>query len=143
MSDSLEARVAALEARIAALESGATAAAALPQVDIDEPQWGDPLIRVNPPKWKGQPFKGSPMSLCSPEFLRAFASFKQWCAGKERREGKEKYAGYSMRDAAKALAWAARLEMTKAAKSAPSVPQDLDDPEADVFQGQFDDGHPF
>lgn len=105
---SLEAKVSALEARLASLEAGRTGRAELPQVDIDDPQYGDPVVRRDPPRWKGASRKGDNFSRCPPDFLKALAAFLQWKAAKNDAEGEKRYAGFARLDAARALAWAER-----------------------------------
>jgi len=153
--ESLAARVAALEARLVSAEKVRTAHAELPEVDIDSDR-GNPVVRKDPPRWKGESFVGSPYSACSAEYLRALAGFLQWKAKKNDEEGKEKYAGYDRLDAARALAHAARIEA--AAKEAKRygttghgasakhavTPEPDGDGEADVWApGGNDDSIPF
>jgi hypothetical protein len=146
----LEARVGTLEARIRSLESGSTSAATLPEVDIDG-QHGDPVVRKDPKRWEGASFVGSPFSRCPPDYLRTMASFLQWRAGKERAEpAKAQYARYSMLDAARALAWAKRIEegRGRAARGQPPPEPEPDrwspDPEADSpWPASRDDEIPF
>lgn len=104
--DKLEAKVAAIEAQLAGTR---VAPADLPEVDIND-KFGDPEIRRDPPRWKGESFVGSRMSECSAEYLRAQSLFMKWKAGKNAAEGKAKYAEYDLRDAARALAHAKRKE---------------------------------
>lgn len=90
-----------------------------PDSEIDDPEWGDKEIRKDPPRWKGEAFKGRRWSQTSPEYLDAMANFLDWSAGKKREEaaaatGEEqakliKYAGYDEADAAKVRAWSKRL----------------------------------
>ena len=90
-----------------------------PDSEIDDPEGGDKEIRKDPPRWKGDSFKGRKWSETSPEYLDAMANFLDWTAGKKREEAaaasgedaatKLKYAGYDEADAAKVRAWAKRL----------------------------------
>lgn len=108
-----EDRIAKLEARVAALEEATKPA------DIDG-QYGDPEIRKDPsPKhWTGASYKGRKMSQCPPEYLDAFAKYKDACAYMNEKEGdpdKAKYVTYDRRDAKRARAWAERLRSRPAA----------------------------
>jgi hypothetical protein len=115
------ARLAAVEARLAALESGggsarasggaSSAGAVASDYEMSGPK-GDPLLKKHPPRWGGPPgeFVGKRFSQCSPEILDEVAGFLDWKAGKEAETpGKEKYAAYSRKDAARARGYAARL----------------------------------
>jgi len=158
MATSIEDRVSALEAECAAIKArlAATPAKAdLPEVDIDS-EYGNPVVQKDPPRWKGDSFVGSPYSLCSAEYLRGLAGFLQWKAKKNAEEGKEKFAKYDLLDAARALAWAKRLDATAqevrrygttghgaSAKHA-VTPEPDGDGEADVWVSAGDtDGIPF
>jgi hypothetical protein len=113
------ARLAAIEARLAALESGggassgSTSAAGAVATDYEmSGQYGDPILKKHPPRWTGPAgeFVGKRFSQCSPEILDVVAGFNDWKADKEASTpGKEKYAAYSRKDAARARGWAARL----------------------------------
>ena len=103
----VEERLTMLEAKVAGLVEAAQPA------DIDG-KFGDPEIRKDPsPKyWTGESFQGRKMSACSPDYLEAFAKYKEACAFMNEREGdatKAKYVGYDRRDAKRARAWAERL----------------------------------
>ena len=125
-----EIRFAAIEERLHQLEIGREkpASGGGPQPADDyalDGQYGDPVIKKDPPRWKGESFVGQPMSQTSPEYLRNLAGFQMWKAGKddeavktltgEEKEKKIKYAGYARKDAGLALGWALRIE--KRAKS--------------------------
>lgn len=112
----VETELAAVKAQLASNAAGRTAAATLPSVNIDN-EHGDPVVRKDPPRWKGVTHVGSHYSMCPPGYLRELAGFLQWKAGKELAEGKEKYSGYSMLDAARALAHADRIEQAGAKQS--------------------------
>lgn len=103
----LEERLTALEAKVAGLVE------AMAPADIDG-KFGDPDIRKDPSAkyWSGESFQGRKMSQCTPEYLEAFAKYKEACAHMNEREGdpaKAKYVGYDRRDAKRARAWAERL----------------------------------
>lgn len=131
MSDPvIMARLAAIEARLAALEGGgarsngagsSSGGAVATDYEMSGPK-GDPVLKKHPPRWDGPPgeFVGKRYSQCSPEILDVVAGFLDWKAEKEAAEpGKEKYAGYSRKDAARARGWAARL---RAGWTAPPEP---------------------
>jgi hypothetical protein len=105
-------RIAALEARVAALETKSSPRPAAPSAagadDLDS-TYGNFVVRKNPPRWKGTPIDGKRLSECEPDALDALAGYLEWVAGKKAEEGKEKYAAYDRRDAARARGWAARL----------------------------------
>lgn len=103
----VEERLAALEAKVAGLIEAAQPA------DIDG-KFGDPDIRKDPSVkyWSGESYQGKKMSQCPPDYLEAFAKYKDACAHMNEREGnpeKAKYVGYDRRDAKRARAWAERL----------------------------------
>lgn len=80
--------------------------------DLDG-QYGDPVVKKDPPKWKGDSFIGCKLSECSVEFLESFAGFKAWQASKDDEKGTDedgKKAWYSRKDAARALGWAIRIK---------------------------------
>ena len=109
----VEERIAMLEARVASLEEAAKPA------DIDG-KYGDPDIRKDPSMkyWTGTSYVGRKMSETSPEYLEAFAKYKEACAVMNEREAdpaKAKYIGYDRRDAKRARAWAERLRTRPAA----------------------------
>jgi hypothetical protein len=111
--DELEIRITALEARLAALGTKAPAGpGAKPMnVDIDDPKWGDPEVKYVPKKWDGPSFVGYRFSGCPVHFLEFMAGeltrSAEW-KDSQGDEQKAKYAAMDRRDAAKALAWAAR-----------------------------------
>jgi hypothetical protein len=142
---SIEARLAALEGRVAQLEGRAVAAPPPPRgnapppsavdADIDDPQYGDPKVRFDPRDWKGASHKGEAMSRCPPAFLRELASALEYFATKNDQNNALDAKGrpksyWDRKDAAKARAWAARIE----ANGAP--------PLVDDYEGG-DEGLPF
>lgn len=97
-----------------------------PDSEIDS-QYGNPVVRKDPPRWVGISCVGMPYSKCPPDFLDSLAGFLEWCAGREETTpGKEKYAAYSRKDAARALGWARRLRANPAKQ--PSLPQQQEVP---------------
>ena len=105
---SVEGELVAMRAQLAAVTSRAVAPD-LPEADI-ESEYGNPEIRKDPPRWKGESCVGRHYSECPADYLRSLAGLLQWKAKKNDEDGKEKYAGYDRRDAARALAWAARKD---------------------------------
>lgn len=100
--------VRALRAEVAQLRA-APSAPALPvasDADLDG-KYGDEQVKKDPPRWEGDRVAPCRMSECSPEYLDALADFLQWKADNPR-EGKEKYASYDRKSAARARGWAAR-----------------------------------
>lgn len=122
--DALAARVEALEQRVAVLQAarGATPAAApapasAPGDDIVadlDGEYGDPEVRRDPPRWKGESMVGKRFSECSPEYLGELAGFKRWCAQRDDEaqavDAKGRPKSYWARlDAARAAGWAQRI----------------------------------
>src|ERR1044072_4744523 len=75
--------------------------------------YGDPVVRKDPSSkyWEGPSYSGVKLSECPPDYLDAFAKYKDACAYANEQEGKPekaKYATYDRRDAARARGWAAR-----------------------------------
>jgi hypothetical protein len=120
--DALAARVEALEQRVAVLQAGRAAAPAHapaaapadePVADLDS-EYGDPEVRRDPPRWKGESMVGKHYSECSPEYLGELAGFKRWCASRDDEQqavdAKGRPKSYWARlDAARAAGWAARI----------------------------------
>ena len=117
----LVARVEALEARLAAQPAAAPVAPAAASAtvavaddyDLDSP-YGDPEVRRDPPRWKGEPMAGKRYSQTSPEFLECIAGFLEWAASQadakgEMTTGGKPRAPYLRRDAARARGWRLRL----------------------------------
>lgn len=115
MSDAILARLTAIEARLAALESGTgarvastTSSAGRVADDRDlDGQHGNPTVKFDPKRWDGVSHKGLPFSECEPAFLDCYAEALEWSAANPK-AGKEKYADYDARDAARARGWAQR-----------------------------------
>lgn len=109
----LETRVAALELLVASLRAAQSAGASPKGVatdrELDDPRWGDPVVRKDPPRYQGGSCVGLQYSRCPPEYLDELAGFLEWRADKEEQnEEKKKYARYSRLDARRARGWAAR-----------------------------------
>jgi hypothetical protein len=126
----VDARLAALEARMAALEArlagGATGGVVAPQAvgqgaiatdyDLDS-EWGDEIVKKDPPRWRGESFAGCKMSQCSADYLNELAGFFDWKAMKDAEQGSYKNAKgeivptkpqYAQKSAARARGWAKR-----------------------------------
>lgn len=124
MSDVILARLTAIEARLAALESGTgarvastTSSAGRVADDRDlDGQHGNPSVKFDPKRWDGLTHKGLPFAECDPAFLDCYAEALEWSAANPR-EGKEKFAAYDAKDAARARGWAARLRKSPRAAS--------------------------
>ncbi len=90
--------------------SGAGAPAAGRVADLREIQGerGDPKIGKRPKTWEGDFPEGLRASQCHPDFLDEYAGLLDWKADHPR-EGKEKYADYDRRDAARCRRWAVEI----------------------------------
>lgn len=75
------------------------------ELDSDK---GDPTVQRDPKRWKGESFIGCRFSECTPDYLDVMAEQKDWQADNPR-EGKEQYAKYDRKDAARARGWARRI----------------------------------
>lgn len=124
--DSIKAKMDALAAQprpASAAPSGEVAS----DSDLDG-QFGNPEIRKDPPRWKGESYAGQHYSAAPAEYLESLAGFLIWCADRDEQTGdadKIKYAGYKRRDAARARGWAKRkLEGKAPAPADSSDPQD-------------------
>lgn len=114
----LAARVEALEARLDATTPVAPAAASATvavadDYDLDSP-YGDPEVRRDPPRWKGEPMAGKRYSQTSAAFLECIAGFLEWAASQAEAKGEMTTGGkprapYLRRDAARARGWRLRL----------------------------------
>lgn len=76
-------------------------------------QWGNPEVRKDPPRWKGDTHHGMRFSECSVDYLDEAAKFNDWLADRFDEEGKKDDKGRPMaywkrKDAALARGWAAR-----------------------------------
>lgn len=94
--------------------------ALLTDEELDADAHNDPVVRKALPAkyWTGESFVGKRLSLCTPEFLVAYAKYKGVCAFMSRKEyakdpvknaAKAKYAEYDEKDSARALSWARRI----------------------------------
>jgi hypothetical protein len=81
--------------------------------DLDG-QYGDPLIKKDPPRWDGGPVAPCHMSEAPPEWLENLANFLDWRAAQqdEKQEVDNKgrpRSDWSRKDAARARGWARRI----------------------------------
>jgi len=75
--------------------------------DLDSER-GDPAIKFNPRRWEGPSYVGFTYSQTCAEFLDLVAESLEWSADNPK-AGKEKYAAYDRKDAARARGWAHRF----------------------------------
>lgn len=69
---------------------------------------GDPQIRKDPPRWKGESMVGRRFSECPSAYLDVLAEFRDF-TGTRPLPGKDpKYAQYDLKDAARARGWSLR-----------------------------------
>lgn len=95
---------------------------------------GDPEVRKDPPRWKGESFAGRRMSACPPDYLRQYADFEEWKGMKTLGEPdpeKRKYVTYNLRNAALAKGWA---EINSSPQHAPAMRSmdDISDADEDI-----------
>lgn len=110
-----------LDQVLALLAKGAAPSGGVASDEELDGQYGDPQVRKDPTRWKGQSYVGCNFSCTAPDYLEALASLFDWKAGKdkekaadaskptEEREKAAKYARYSETDARRARGWAKRL----------------------------------
>lgn len=129
---STEERITALEATVRLLQQtvaaiiGGTAprggASFAQPVDLDS-EYGNPVMKKDPPRWKGESYVGKTLSQCPPDYLENLAGFREWQAEKNEADpAKAKYAGNDRKDAARARGWAARLRASRPAAVHASPP---------------------
>lgn len=130
---------AALGATVPSSSSGGGSGAGRVANDQElDSQYGDPVVRKDPTAryWTGASYGGCQLSECPPDYLDAFAKYKDACAYVNEKEGKaekQKYVEYDRRDAARARGWAARLRgggwkpKTGGGKGPPVSDEDYDD----------------
>lgn len=89
---------------------------------------GDPEVKRDPARWKGESMVGRRYSETSPEWLEQHAGFCEWKASKDlQNPEKVKWAGYSLRDAALAKGWAQALKSGAVKATAYSPPREDDE----------------
>lgn len=99
---------------------------------------GDPEIRKDPPRWKGESYAGMKMSVCPPDYLRQYADFEEWKGMKTLEDAdpdKRKYVTYNLRSAALAKGWAEMNSSPGAVLARPGFGHDDHD-----ANDQMDDG---
>lgn len=107
----------------AAANAGSGLPAPAPDSDLDG-QYGDPTVHKNPPRWQGPDYAGAKFSQCPPDYLRDLAGLLVWRARKADEEGRTTSKGrpqseFLVKDAARALGWAARHEAKATARHRP------------------------
>ena len=110
---SLKELVAISKARRAPAQTAARGPEVASDKDLDDPKWGNPVVKFVPRDWSGEDFKGSRFSETSAEFLEVLAETFDYFAQKAE-EKNELYNGkpvapYKRKDAARARGWAQRL----------------------------------
>jgi hypothetical protein len=95
----------------------ATAGAVAPDRDLDS-KYGNPVVRLSPRDWTGEPCKGLKFSECPADFLDMLAETLEYFAGKSEREGAtttngKPKADFERKDAARARGWAQRVRSGK------------------------------
>jgi hypothetical protein len=162
MGDNLDAVLAALariEAKVDALKAagGATAGSqpasggAADDADLDS-EWGDPIVKKDPTRWKGASYAGCHMSECPADYLGVLASQFDWMAQKDDEQKKTwtsnkpgaqpvPASSFKRKDAARARGWAARARASagRGASNGSSTPRGAAPPVADAFDTGADD----
>lgn len=89
--------------------------------DLDS-QYGDPVVKKDPPRWKGNSFVGYQFSQCPADYLDVLAGLLDWQARKDDEQGKTwtnkkgeevPSSSFKRKDAARARGWAARIRAGK------------------------------
>lgn len=102
-----------------------------PDRELDDPKFGDMVVKFDPRDWPGESYKGAHWSECSPEFLDCLAvMFDDFAANPK--PGKEQYAKNDRANAERVRGWAKRL------RSGWTAPPRNDAPPS----GGFDGGSP-
>ncbi len=113
----VEARLAKLEAVLPAFTTGGGGAGAADDADLDG-QYGNPVVRKDPPRWKGESYAGQTYSVCPAAYLESLAGFLDWAADKDEQKlddpQAQKYAKYKRIDARRARGWIARIKAEEA-----------------------------
>lgn len=107
----LEAKIDRLLAHLGANGTGAAGNSSsdniAPVSDIHG-QYGDVEIKKDPPRWKGKPLAPIHASQCPPEYLEIVADLLDFKADNPR-PGKEQYAKYDRRNAARCRRWSIEI----------------------------------
>lgn len=132
-TDALEAKIDRLLAHLGATGNARTGGGGggsdVASVRDIQGERGDPKIGKMPRNWTGENYEGCTASQCSPDFLDFYAEFLRWKADNPR-PGKEKYAEYDRRDAARCRRWAIEIREGRhkqGARSAPAAAPPPDD----------------
>lgn len=143
MTTAVELRLAALEARVAALESGGGGGSTAKSSgsggglvaddhELDS-QYGDPVVKKDPPRWSGDSFAGCKMSECPSDYLSTLADFYDWQGDKDDQSGKtwtstkpgsrtRPASDFKRKDAARARGWANRNRDARPAETSDADP---------------------
>lgn len=96
--------------------------------ELDDPKYGDPIVKLKPRDWNGQDYTACNYSATSAQFLTAYADMLEAFAAKKKKNGDAEKAEWDLRDARKARGWSARLENGwKSTKAAPEPQGGFDD----------------
>ena len=110
IAEALEALLALSRSKKAAQVASTTATDA----ELDDPKWGDPLVKFLPRDWTGDEFRQTHFSATTPEFLDALAESYSYFARKNDESGEKATNGkpksyYDRKSERLARGWAARL----------------------------------
>ncbi len=115
-STEIEQRLDLIEARLAKLEAAPVKTSGGEVADDSEldSQYGNPVVRKDPPRWKGESYAGQTYSACPAAYLESLAGFLDWAADKDEQKlddaQAQKYARYKRTDAKRARGWIARIK---------------------------------
>lgn len=87
--------------------------------DLDG-RYGNPEIRRDPPRWRGESMVGRKFSDCSPEYLDTLAGFNDWRADQDEKKGDPR-SKWARLDASRARGWAKRLRDGATQQPAPAA----------------------
>lgn len=147
--DALEQKIDRLVAHLGANggNGGGNGDVAVAPVSDIQGQYGDVEIKKDPKRWTGRPLAPIRASQCPPDYLDIVADFLDWKATKNEADGKEKYAGYDRRDAARCRRWAieireGRVQQAPVREVDDSPPPSAGDEYGGSGGGYSDDGPP-
>lgn len=139
-------------AALAALEGGAPAAngsryavaagAVADDRELDSEK-GNPTVRKDPPRWRGESCVGMRLSECSVAFLESYVEFKAWSAANPRAGADPKYTEYDLKDCARGRGWIRRMSGAGAAPVVSSADAHIDAAFAQAGDAIGDDDLPF
>lgn len=131
-----------LAARVAYLEQASGLFAS--DKDLDDPRFGDPVVKFDVRSWRGPSYVGKRYSQCSPDFLEALAESLQYSADHPK-DGREKYAAYNRKDASRARSWGRRLRSgaVPPPPEARALAGETDAPQAPSFEAPAFEAPPF